>query len=71
VVGTAHLPSPTGEALAAAFKAAVGESRTFEHVAKVSAAIDAATRLGRARVVVCGRRRWCWWGRRNENLLAY
>ncbi|GAB0490300.1 hypothetical protein MMPV_001532 [Pyropia vietnamensis] len=37
-------------AIAAGVKAAVGEARTLEHVAEVSAATDEATRLGRATV---------------------
>ncbi|OSX70397.1 hypothetical protein BU14_0769s0004 [Porphyra umbilicalis] len=51
VVGTAHLPPPTGAALAAAFKAAVGEPRTFEHVAEAVAAAAAETAAAAAAAV--------------------
>lgn len=49
-VGTSHLPEPASATVAAAEKAAVGESRAVEHVADVSNQTDLATAAGKMKV---------------------
>lgn len=50
-VGTAHLPEPVSAAVAAAEKAALGESRAVEHVADVSDRTDLATATAKMKVM--------------------
>lgn len=49
-VGTSHLPEPVSAVVAAAEKAAIGESRAVEHVADVSNRTDLATAAGKMKV---------------------